>query len=239
MLSLRVHECEALAAGVRDAGGTCAWAAVDLRDEEQTADGFTAGTDAFGRIDGLFAVAGASGRDAGDGPVGDVPPAGWDETLRRNLTPAFLAARAAVRTMLGQEPSTAGRGAIVLVTSVLAWHPSLLFTTHAYAAAKGAVSSLTRAMAARYAPDLIRVNALAPGLVDTSMARRAAADPPSVAYARTRQPLARGLLTADDVAAAAEFLLSDDARVVTGQILGVDGGWAVSEGAAAPGATNV
>jgi NAD(P)-dependent dehydrogenase (short-subunit alcohol dehydrogenase family) len=119
----------------------------------------------------------------------------------------------------------------VLVTSVLAAHPSSLFVTHAYAAVKGAEVSLTRAMASYYGKDAIRVNAIAPGLVRTPMAERAATDPTSVSYATQKQPLAAGLLPPGDVAATGLFLLSDESRYVTGQVIDVDGGWGVTEAA--------
>jgi NAD(P)-dependent dehydrogenase (short-subunit alcohol dehydrogenase family) len=88
---------------------------------------------------------------------------------------------------------------------------------------------MTRSLAATYAPEGIRVNLIAPGLVATPMSARAASDPASVAYARAKQPLAAGFLEPDDVAAAAVFLLSDDAARITGQVLEVDGGWGVTE----------
>ena len=134
--------------------------------------------------------------------------------------------------MLPQAPTAAGsRGSIVLVTSVLAAHPSSLFVTHAYAAVKGAEVSLTRAMASFYGKDAIRVNAIAPGLVRTPMAERAATDSTSVLYATRKQPLAAGLLPPEDVAATGLFLLSDESRYVTGQVIDVDGGWGVTEAA--------
>ena len=86
-------------------------------------------------------------------------------------------------------------------------------------------------MASYYAGDGIRVNAIAPGLIRTPMAERAAEDPVIVAYAARKQPLAGGLIEADEVAAAGAFLLSDQSRQITGQVLAVDGGWSVIEAA--------
>ena len=116
------------------------------------------------------------------------------------------------------------------MTSVLATHPAPeLFATHAYAAAKGAEISLTRAMAAYYAKDGVRVNAIAPGLVRTPMSERAFNDPRSSEYTARKQPLAGGFLSPESVAHSATYLLSDESEHVTGQILEVDGGWNVTE----------
>jgi NAD(P)-dependent dehydrogenase (short-subunit alcohol dehydrogenase family) len=188
--------------------------------------------EATGRIDGLFAVAGGSGRRHGDGPLHEVPLSGWEATLGLNLTPAFLALRDGIRAMRQQQPDDEGlRGAVVVVGSILAASPvPALFATHAYAAAKGALESLVRTTAAYYAPEAIRVNAVTPGLVATPMAVRAAGDPATLAYAAVKQPLACGLLDPEDVGDAALFLLSAEARRITGQVLAVDGGWSVTEG---------
>jgi NAD(P)-dependent dehydrogenase (short-subunit alcohol dehydrogenase family) len=226
VVSLEADDCEALGAGIEQ----CGWAAADLRDEQQAVAAVQQCVERFGRLDGALAVAGRSGRRFGDGPADEISGEAWDATLALNLTTGFLTAREAVRAMLEQEPGEDGtRGSIVLVSSVLAEHPAPeLLATHAYAAAKGGLVSLARAMAARYAPDLIRVNALSPAFVTTPMSARAAGDPPTADYADRRQPLSGGFLPAEDVAAAAAFLLSADARYVTGQVLGVDGGWGVS-----------
>jgi NAD(P)-dependent dehydrogenase (short-subunit alcohol dehydrogenase family) len=214
-------ECEALG---------LPYALADLREEAATEAAFAAVRRATDRIDALYAVAGASGRGLGDGPVHRLSLAAWEGTLALNATPPFLAAREALRVMLDQPPGPAGsRGALVLMSSVLASSPlPALFATHAYAAAKAATVGLVRAMAAYYAEHGIRVNALAPGLVRTPMSARAAADAASVAAARRRQPLAGGFLEPAAVTDAAVYLCSDESRAVTGQVLGVDGGWTVS-----------
>ncbi len=223
-------ECEALAGSIVEAGGRAAWSVADLRDEGATTAAFAALRAAIGPPDGLFAVAGGSGRRFGDGPIHEASLEGWRETLDLNGVPTFLAAREAVRAML---PPGGHGGSIVIVTSVLASDPVPdLFATHAYAAIKGAQDALARTMAATYAPHGIRVNALAPGLVATPMSARAQGDETTTAYIARKQPLAGGFLTAASIADVAAFLLSDEAAQVTGQRIAVDGGWSVTEAGA-------
>ena len=221
----------ALVAELRSAGASAETIAVDLVEPDAADRAVDAAVAAFGRIDGVFNVAGGSGRKAGDGPVDRATADGWDATLDLNARSLFLVCGAAVRVMLDQERDGDGcRGAILNMSSVLSRHPSpTFFGTHAYAAAKGAINALSVTMAARYAPDGIRVNAVLPSLTRTPMAVRAAADPATVAYATWKQPLAGGLLEADDVAPAAAFLLSGDAARITGQLLEIDGGFGVTD----------
>lgn len=227
VISIDPDQGAELVESVTAIGATAEFGRADLTVEEEAVAAFSSCIERFGRVDGLFAVAGGSGRRFGDGPVDAIPKVGWDTTIELNLSPAFLSAREAVRAMKGH-PQDRG-GSIVLVSSVLAAHPSDVFATHAYAAAKGATVSMARAMASYYGPDSIRVNVIAPGLVLTPMSERAASDPGSVAYAEAKQPLARGFLDPHDVARAALFLLSDESSRITGQVIEVDGGWGVTE----------
>src|SRR5262249_12680243 len=135
--------------------------------------------------------------------------------------------RAAVRHFLQQQQS----GVILNMASVLGFAPSpRYFDTYAYTATKGGIVAMSRLAAARYAPNGIRVNVLAPGLVDTPMAHRAVQDPAIRDFLRTKQPLAHGPGRAEDCSAAAVFLCSDAARLITGVVLPVDAGWSISEG---------
>jgi NAD(P)-dependent dehydrogenase (short-subunit alcohol dehydrogenase family) len=210
-------------------GGLAAWAAADLTVEPEADAAIGAAVERFGRIDGLFAVAGGSGRRFGDGPIHELTPDGWERTLEINLRSQALTCRAVVRQMLAQAPNDSGtRGSILLMGSVTATDPSPeFFATHAYAAAKGATISLMTTMAAAYAKDRIRVNAVAPGLTDTPMATRAAGDDRIRAYAARKQPLAGEMMDPDELAHAVVYFLSDESRVVTGQLLKIDGGWSV------------
>ena len=216
---------------IRGEGGEADYLAADLTEDGAADRAVANAAERFGRIDAVFNVAGGSGRRFGDGPTHLATAEGWDATLRLNLRSQFLMCRAALNQMLEQEPDAQGlRGAILNMTSILAFHPSPAhFPTHAYAAAKGAIVSLTTTMAAYYAPHKIRVNAVAPSLTRTPMAGRAASDPETVGFATWKQPLVGGLLEPEDVADAAAFLLSSEARAITGQVLKVDGGFSVSE----------
>jgi NAD(P)-dependent dehydrogenase (short-subunit alcohol dehydrogenase family) len=182
----------------------------------------------FGRFDGLYHVAGGSGRMHGDGPLHELTLEGWEQTLSLNLTSLMLSNQAAVKTFMQQKTS----GSILNMGSVLGYSPSPnYFVTHAYAAAKSAVIGFTKSIAAYYASNNIRINLLAPALVETPMAQRAANDEKIVSFIKTKQPLDGGRIgVPEDLDGAAVYFMSDYSKFTTGQVLSVDGGWAVSEG---------
>ena len=182
----------------------------------------------FGSFDGLYHVAGGSGRAWGDGPLHELSVSAWNETLNLNLTSVMLSNRAAVREFRKSERA----GSIVNLSTLLANRPSpKYFSTHAYAAAKSAVIGFSRSIASYYASEDIRVNVISPGLIRTPMAERAAGRSDIQTFISTKQPLDGGRMGhAEDLDMAAVYLLSDSSKFVTGQVLGVDGGWSVSEG---------
>lgn len=213
-----------------------AWHTADLQDETAVEGVVAAAVERFGRVDGCFHTAGGSGRKFGDGPLHDVSLEAWDATFRLNLTTEFLVTREVLKAMLRNEPGPGGRGSIVLTSSILGFHPAPAnFATHAYAAAKAAVAGLVATTAAYYAPSGIRINAIAPSLVDTPMSARAKGNAAIDAYASARQPLTGPFLQAEDVAGMATLLLSDQGRAITGQVLKIDGGWSVSDAGGWPG----
>jgi NAD(P)-dependent dehydrogenase (short-subunit alcohol dehydrogenase family) len=212
--------------------GPATFVGCDAAGEDEVERLFAAADQFLGRLDVLFQVAGISGRKYGDGPLHECTAAGWDAVMDNNLRSMFLCNRAAVRRMTVQAPDEVGlRGTLLNMASVLGWSASpRYFGTHAYAAAKSAILGYSRAIAAYYAPLGIRVNVLAPGLIDTPMSARPCGDPEIREYIRTKQPLTGGPGLPQDCASAALALCEPASHFITGAVLPVDGGWSVSEG---------
>jgi meso-butanediol dehydrogenase / (S,S)-butanediol dehydrogenase / diacetyl reductase len=219
----------ALVTGAGGAIGAAALRAFDQKDfdvvgidREQAdltqADEVEAALSPLDRLDAVFTAHGITGRALGDGPVDVCTEDAWDAVLAANLRSVFLVCKHAVPKL-----RAAGGGAIVTLSSVLGLVGNEDFATHAYAASKGGVISLTRAMAAAYAKDGIRCNVICPGLIETPMSRRAQDDPGIVARLPELQPLTGELGRPEDVAEAAVYLAT--APFVTGAVLTVDGGW--------------
>ena len=224
------RHCRELAEELRPASGGVDFLAADLNVPESATQLVQACVRRFGRLDALYNVAGISGRKFGDGPLLECTDAGWETVLGTNAQSQFRMCRAAIGQMLLQAPGEdGGRGVILNMSSILGNDPlPSHFNATAYAASKGAIQGLTRHLAASFAKDRIRVNAIAPGLVATPMSARASEDPEIVSQMSKKQPLVEGLIPVEDVAAASAFLLSRESRAITGQVLLVDGGWSVS-----------
>jgi NAD(P)-dependent dehydrogenase (short-subunit alcohol dehydrogenase family) len=214
-------ECRTLADEL-DAG----YAVGDVRDEAAVKRGIAECLDRFGQIDALMNVAGISARSVGDGPLHQCTPEAWDTVMDLNAKGTFLMCR----EVLGLWTKNRQAGVILNTGSVLTRHPQReYFATAGYAASKGAVEAMSLAAAAYYAPEGIRINVIAPGLVHTPMTARAQGNADINKYMTHKQPLRKGMLTAEDIAKTACFLLRRDSSPITGQILNVDAGWTVSE----------
>ena len=229
VISRTEEHCRELVATITAGGGRASYVAADLTDAAAAAAAATTAVERLGRVDGLFNVAGGSGRRLGDAPLHELTAEGFEATMRLNVTSHVTISAPVLRAMLAQAPDADGlRGAIVNTGSVLATRPVPdLFPTHAYAMAKGAIASLTLTTAAYYAGHGIRINMVAPALTTSRMSQRAAADEATQAFSRRKQPISGGFIPALDIAEAAVYLLSSESRSVTGQTITIDGGWSI------------
>ena len=187
----------------------------DVANDGELDDLVAATMDNYGRIDVLVNNAG----------VGE-PIAALDEsvdefraTIGVNLTATFALCQKAGRHMLA-----AGHGSIVNVASILGMVGAGMFASASYASSKGAVIQLTRDLAAQWARQGVRVNALAPGWFETEMTADMFADEKAMTLVRRKTPMARPG-KAGELDGALVYLASDASSFVTGQVLAVDGGW--------------
>jgi NAD(P)-dependent dehydrogenase (short-subunit alcohol dehydrogenase family) len=230
LVALDEATCESLASDLKAGGAEAAYVVGDLTIPSVAVEVVSSCIKHFGRIDGLFNVAGGSGRRFGDGAIHECTEEGWSRTLEENATTCYRMCREVVNVMLRQPPSEIGeRGVILNMSSILAIHPEPThFDTVAYAASKGAILSMSRTMAASYAHSKIRVNVVAPALVSTAMSARASQDPVISEFIKRKQPLLGGMMPAADVASVCKFLLTDGSRAMTGKIVEVDAGWSIN-----------
>ena len=215
----RQQELDRVVSGIRHNKGKALAVAGSVTDEAHAQDVAQRTLDSFGHIDILV-------NNAGIGDFGkrlhETDDATWTSVLDVNLTGVFRMTRAIVPQMLKQ-----GRGAIVNISSIasLVGIP----TVSAYAASKGGLDSLTRAVAIDYATDGIRCNVVNPGLIDTPMAAPLMANPdmlqPILAQYAIRRPG-----TPEEVANMVLYLASDEAAWVTGGTFTIDGGMTVYKG---------
>jgi NAD(P)-dependent dehydrogenase (short-subunit alcohol dehydrogenase family) len=171
----------------------------------------------FGRLDILV-------NNAGIAPVRpflDTDAALFDQIIGVNVRGSYFAAQACARLMSRRQ-----RGCIVQIASTCAFSAGASKNLSAYNVSKAGVRQLVASLAGELAEFGIRVNAVAPGTIDTAMTRACLPDDESISAWARRIPL-RTVGQPADIAAACAFLCSDDARYITGQTVVVDGGWLV------------
>jgi NAD(P)-dependent dehydrogenase (short-subunit alcohol dehydrogenase family) len=201
---------------VASGGAGCAIAG-DVRDDAMWREAVELALGRFGSVDVLANVAGVVS-NAGDDTVLDQTEEGWQRIIDVNLKGTWLGMQAVLPAMLER-----GAGRIVNVASIVAMRGALKLA--AYSASKGAITALTRQAAVEYGRMGIRVNAVAPGDIDTPMSADA---PAKVKAALIRRTPAGRHGTAEEVAAAIVFLAGPDADFINGHVLLVDGGWSAS-----------
>ncbi|MEF8828654.1 MAG: SDR family oxidoreductase [Halolamina sp.] len=198
---------------IQEAGGEATATVADVSKADEV-EAFVEDTvETYGSIDVLHNNAGIPQQST---PVEDVEAATWDQIQDVNLKSAFLGAKYAVPHMKAQ-----GEGVILNTASTAGIRPRTGLS--AYAASKGGMITLTKQLAHELAADGIRVNAICPVATDTEMLPEFAAGDLSVEGMADTIPLGR-LAEPDDIASAAAFLASDEAEMITGTALEVDGG---------------
>jgi 3-oxoacyl-[acyl-carrier protein] reductase len=213
---------DSLVEAIGEAGGTASATLGDVSREADAGRMVAEVLARYGRLDVLVNNAGApQGADRNE--IEDVPVAAWDLTMGINARGAFLMSRAAVPVM-----RKAGWGRIVSVSSKAAFRPGRRRAT--YAASKAAIVGFTKSLALDLAPCGITVNAVLPGPIRTSRAistnRREYGDDLEVGFRERAKAIPVGRFgTPEEVASMIAYLASDAAAFVTGQAIGVDGGW--------------
>jgi len=214
LTALTQSELEQLAGEITAAGGEVATIAGDVRDRTLAKACTDLALARFGRLDNLVTAAGAS-RPL---PLIEMDDDEWEKRVDINLSAVFRFSKAATRQMIAQGDG----GAIVHISSIAHANGG---ANLAYGSAKGGVATLTYGMAQQLGRHAIRVNAVAPGIIDTPMVRNGFAQQFNalVAGAAVRTPLGR-LGRPEDVANVIAFLLSPGAAFVTGALIPITGG---------------
>ncbi|WP_328345362.1 SDR family NAD(P)-dependent oxidoreductase [Micromonospora sp. NBC_00421] len=210
----RADECQRLVKEIVSTGGDAVHAVVDVTDEEQVAAAIRLAVSTYGRLDCAFNNAGVSG----DGRIVDLDASMFDRVMNVNARGLLLCMQHELRQMRAQ-----GTGTIVNNISVHGFRNAFP-GVGAYAASKHAAVALTRAAAIENAEIGLRVNAVAPGPIDTEMFRSSTATNPVAARWPRLIPAGR-VGTPDEVTVTVMYLLSDLSSYVNGQIIGVDGGF--------------
>lgn len=214
----RQTELAALVEELVRADGRAIALAGDVRDERYAQALVALAIEQFGGLDIAFNNAGTLGAQK---PVQELTLAEWEDTLRSNLTSAFLSAKVQVPAMIER-----GGGSMIFTSSFVG-HTIGMADMGAYAASKAGLVGLTQVLAVEHARHGIRVNALLPGGTDTPMGPRALGTPESLSFVRNLHALKR-LAAPEEIANAALYLASDMSSFTTGSALLADGGISIT-----------
>jgi NAD(P)-dependent dehydrogenase (short-subunit alcohol dehydrogenase family) len=214
----RQKELDDLVVEITNQGGQAVALAGDVRDEPFAK---ALVETALGRFDGLDIAFNNAGTLGPTGPTEEIDTLAWEDTLRANLTSAFLSAKYQLPPMLAR-----GRGSIIF-TSTFVGYTAGMPQVAAYAASKSGLIGLTQALAVEVAARGVRVNALLPGGTDTPMGRIFADTPEKAAFVRGLHAMKRIALP-EEIAQSVLYLASDASSFTTGVALLVDGGVSIN-----------
>ena len=215
----RQVELNALVAEIAEGGDSAVALAGDVREEAFAKALVELATSRFGGLDIAFNNAGTLGKPGISVP--DLSLTDWEDTIATSLSSAFLGAKYQIPAMLKRD------GGSLIFTSSFVGYTVGFPQTAAYAASKAGLIGLTRALAAEYGPQKIRVNALLPGGTDTPMGRTFAKTPEAIAFVRSLHALKR-IAEPEEIANSALYLASDLSSFTTGTALLADGGVSIN-----------
>lgn len=213
---ISLEDCQKVVEEIQESGGEALAVKCDVSQKSEVEEMVRQAIDKFGRLDILVNNAGIVQFK----PFLELSEEDWDKTIDINLKGYFLCAQAAAKKMVKQ-----GKGVIVNITSVAMGQQGIGFPNIAhYCASKGGIVGLTEALAAELAPYNIRVNAIAPGMIDTPMIESTKSDPKIMEATLTRVPMRRAGKP-EEVANLVLFLASEESSYITGSTVVIDGGW--------------
>lgn len=213
---ISLEDCQKVVDEIKGVGGRAMAIKCDVSKKNEVEEMVKQTLNEFGKIDILVNNAGILQFK----PFLELTEQDWDKTLAVNLKGYFLCAQACAKEMIKQKS-----GAIVNIASIAMGQVGIGYSAIAhYCASKGGIAALTEALALELAPHKIRVNAIAPGAIDTPMAEATKKDPKVLEASLARIPMHR-MGNPEEVSNAVVFLASDKSSYMTGSVVVIDGGY--------------
>ncbi len=211
---ISLEDCQKVADGIKKKGGEALAVKCDVSKKEEVEEMVKKTLDAFGKIDILVNNAGILSFK----PFLELTEQDWNKIMDVNLKGYFLCAQACAREMVKQKSGSIVNIASIAMGQVGVGFPGIVH----YCASKGGIVAMTEALALEMTPHNIRVNAIAPGAIDTPMG--SSGDEKTMEGTLARIPMHR-IGKPEEVSKAVLFLASDDSSYMTGSVVVVDGGW--------------